>query len=99
MSAPDSEIFHKFLLNQEADMRLRKLMVILPLGNLILGSVTLAQDKPSGKVHGYAFGDYYYIIQHSDSLKRDLNGFQFRRIYLSYYYKFSEKFVSQFLLE
>jgi len=75
----------------------------------------LAQDslktktdfKPSGKIWGYAFGDYGYKL-HADAEKRgsiqysklpqDYNSFNFRRIYLGYDYQFSPNVSSQFLL-
>ncbi len=63
--------------------------------------------KPSGKVWGYVFGDYFLKV-HADSLNRgnvqysnqakDFNGFSFRRIYLGYDFQISEKFSTQFLL-
>lgn len=74
---------------------------------------TKAQDapkdefKPSGKVWGLVFGDYYYKV-HSDSLNRgntqyantpkNMNAFDFRRAYLGYDYNISEKFSTEFLL-
>lgn len=77
---------------------------------LITFSVSLfAQDKPSGKVHGYVFGDYYYMLgadtaavrgvgQYSGT-RKDYQAFQFRRLYFYYDYTFSERFAAQFLLE
>ncbi|MBI4947830.1 MAG: hypothetical protein HY840_15680 [Bacteroidetes bacterium] len=63
--------------------------------------------KPSGKVWGYAFGDYF-MKMHADSLNRgktqyanmpnNSNAFEFRRVYLGYNYDISEKFSSEFLL-
>jgi hypothetical protein len=63
--------------------------------------------KPSGKIWGYAFGDYAYKL-HADAEKRgsiqysklpqDYNSFNFRRIYLGYDYRFSPNVSSQFLL-
>lgn len=63
--------------------------------------------KPSGKIWGYAFGDYAYKL-HTDAEKRgsiqysklpqDYNSFNFRRIYLGYDYQFSPNVSSQFLL-
>ena len=65
--------------------------------------------KPSGKLWGYAFADYYYKGQ-SDSLNRgsgtqysgipkDRNAFQIRRVYLGYNYNISKKFSAELLLE
>ncbi len=63
--------------------------------------------KPSGKVWGYVFGDYFLKV-HSDSLNRgntqysniarNFNAFSFRRIYLGYDYQISRTFSTQLLL-
>jgi hypothetical protein len=64
--------------------------------------------KPSGKLWGYSFGDYYYKV-HSDQLNRGganqytgiekgRNAFQFRRIYLGYNYDIHPKFSAELLL-
>ena len=85
--------------------------IFLVSASLILSNAN-AQDakpefKPSGKVWGYAFGDYYYKV-HADSANRgalnysgmakDANAFEFRRIYLGYDYNISEKISTEFLL-
>lgn len=62
----------------------------------------------SGRIWGYAFGDYYYK-SHADSLNRGggnqysgipqgRNAFAFRRIYLGYDYNISKKFSAELLL-
>ena len=62
----------------------------------------------SGRIWGYAFGDFYYK-SHADSLNRggnnqytgipqSRNAFQFRRIYLGYDYNFNKKFSAELLL-
>jgi hypothetical protein len=64
--------------------------------------------KPSGKLWGYMFADYYYK-GHADSLNRGganqysnieqgRNAFQIRRIYLGYNYDIQPKFSAEFLL-
>ena len=63
--------------------------------------------KPSGKLWGYVFADYYYKV-HADSLNRgtgeysgvkeNANAFDFRRVYLGYDYNISEKFSAELLL-
>lgn len=63
--------------------------------------------KPSGKVWGYVFGDYYYQL-HADSAKRgsaqyaktakDYDAFAFRRIYLGYDYNISPNFSTELLI-
>lgn len=62
----------------------------------------------SGRIWGYSFGDYFHKA-HSDSLnrggnnqytgiKKDIDQFQFRRIYLGYDYNISKKFMAELLL-
>ena len=62
----------------------------------------------SGRLWGYVFGDYFHKA-HSDSLnrggnnqytgvKKDIDQFQFRRIYLGYDYNISKKFMAEILL-
>jgi hypothetical protein len=81
---------------------------------LSIGIISKAQPKtdttfkPSGKLWGYSFGDYYYKA-HSDSLNRgesnqysgiekSRNAFQIRRIYLGYNYDITQKFSAELLL-
>ena len=69
---------------------------------------TTAEFKPSGKLWGYAFGDYAYKGG-TDEANRggsnqytkvpvNSNEFQWRRIYLGYDYNISSKFSAEFLL-
>lgn len=69
---------------------------------------TTTEFKPSGKLWGYAFGDYAFKGA-SDDLNRgrsnqytgvpvNANIFQWRRIYLGYDYNISPKFSAEFLL-
>ena len=62
----------------------------------------------SGRIWGYVFGDYFHKA-HADSLnrggnnqytgvKKDIDQFQFRRIYLGYDYNISKKFMAEVLL-
>jgi len=83
---------------------------------LLFTQFAIAQDKskadssfkPSGKLWGYTFGDYYYKA-HSDSLNRGggnqytgiekgRNAFQIRRVYLGYTYDIAPKFTAELLL-
>lgn len=54
-----------------------------------------------GKISGYMFGDYFYEMSHPDTATDALNrnGFQFRRIYLTYDRDLSPKFSVRFRLE
>jgi len=65
----------------------------------LLTVLSFAQDKIPVKLSGVAFLDYYYNIDHfADSLK-DLNGFQFRRIFFTADFTISDAFSSRFRLE
>jgi hypothetical protein len=72
------------------------------------GGDSVVEFKPSGKLWGYAFGDYAYKGG-TDEVGRggsnqytkvpvNTNVFQWRRIYLGYDYNISEKFSAEFLL-
>lgn len=52
-----------------------------------------------GKISGYMFGDYYYVAAHHDEDLRDKNGFQFRRIYLTYDQALEQGFAIRFRIE
>jgi len=85
----------------------------LLLFNVILFSsinFLIAQDgTEKGRISGYMFGDYFYNAARDSAIsllpnaanggKKDLNGVQFRRIYLTYDYDISEKFITRFRLE
>ena len=90
-----------------------KKAIILSLVALTVGLNLHAQDtakaefKPSGKVWGYVFGDYYYKVKADSALRGNLeysglkennNAFAIRRAYLGYDYNISEKFSTELLL-
>ena len=70
-------------------------------------SETKEDFKPSGKISGYAFGDYAFKL-HADSalrgkqqysgLPKNYSAFNLRRVYLGYDYQFSPNISSQLLL-
>ena len=63
---------------------------------LLFGAVNVnAQVKFSGLM----FGDYFYNAAAWDSTKKDFNGFQFRRIYITNDYTISDNFSTRFRLE
>jgi hypothetical protein len=74
-----------------------------------LFSSVFAQDDSGGKISGYMFGDYFYNVSRDSTIddisnkalsgQKDLNGFQFRRIYFTYDYKISDKFSTRLRLE
>ncbi|HLG33249.1 MAG TPA: hypothetical protein VI757_00085, partial [Bacteroidia bacterium] len=66
-----------------------------------------AEFKPSGKVWGYVFGDYYFKVKADSALRGSMeysglktnnNAFAIRRAYLGYDYNISEKLSTEFLL-
>ena len=69
---------------------------------------TVVEFKPSGKLWGYAFGDYAYKGNNDvpgrggsnqyTKIPLNANMFQWRRIYLAYDYNISQKFSAEFLL-
>ena len=65
---------------------------------VIFSGIASAQDN-NPKFSGLMFGDYFYNIDSHDTTKKDLNGFQFRRIYITTDYAISEKFDTRFRLE
>ena len=60
-----------------------------------------AQDTSTakGKLSGEMYFDYFYNIQQRDTSKKDLNGFQFRRIYFTYDYAIATNFDTRFRIE
>ena len=58
-----------------------------------------AQDESSGKLSGYMFGDYYYIVKNHNSDLKDQHGFWFRRIYFTYDYKINQNWSTRLRLE
>jgi hypothetical protein len=69
----------------------------------------VTKNSAQGKFSGLMFGDYFYNIERDSGIdtlkntaltgKKDLNGFQFRRIYFTYDYKISDDFDSRFRIE
>ena len=60
-------------------------------------SAQLASDN--ARISGYAFGDYYWIGANHDRSLEGLNGFWFRRIYLTYDRDLSAAFSTRLRLE
>lgn len=100
-------------------MKRKKFQLILSV-LFLMGSVAFGQQKdtasvkpefkPSGKLWGYAFGDFLYKA-HANSVgmtntqyantanqPKDFNSFDIRRVYLGYDYDISPKFATQVLM-
>ena len=98
-----------FDVRKEGQMRARRFQITgLILGGMILTSPVLAQEKPAGKVWGYAFGDYFYKLHGTSAevsptqysaVTKDFQAFQFRRLQLYYDHNLSEKFFARFMME
>ena len=73
--------------------------IILILFTLIIGGTSFAQNNSGGKFSGYMFGDYYYFANSHKSNLNDLNGFQLRRVYFTYDYKYNPEWSMRFRLE
>ena len=68
-----------------------------------------SDEKPAGNIHGYVFGDYYYMLGSDtaqkrgnasySSLEENMNGFMLRRMFLYYDYNISDDVTSQILFE
>lgn len=64
---------------------------------ILLTNLLHAQNLP--KFSGLMFGDYFYNLNHHNSAEEGMNGFQFRRIFITADYSISEKFNSRFRIE
>lgn len=53
----------------------------------------------AGKISGYFFGDYYYVLKSHDTELDNRNGFQYRRIYFNYDKDLSDAFSMRFRFE
>jgi hypothetical protein len=64
----------------------------------LLAALALSSDSGAaeGKLKGYMFGDYYYIASGAEEKQ---NGFQFRRIYLTYNMKWDDAYSGRLRLE
>jgi hypothetical protein len=93
---------------------MRKTLWLVVLCLLGIAATALTQDNaPAGKFSGYMFGDMYYNVARDTSFAtghntpsktaltgpRDMQGFQFRRIYFAYDNDISTQFTSRFRLE
>ena len=76
---------------------------------LLISTPYFSQEDSGGKFSGYMFGDYFYNILRDTTIGalpntalkgiKDLQGFDFRRIYFTYDYKISDKFSTRFRLD
>ena len=71
----------------------------------ILSLVCLWLSSPAvlwgdaGKISGYFFGDYYYVLKSHNAELEERNGFQYRRVYFNYDKELSDTFSTRFRFE
>jgi hypothetical protein len=97
-------LLRKFLLN----ILLPFLFTVAGL-HAVMAQATKEEFKPSGKIWGYAFGDYYIKTggdtatwasrAEYSAVPKDVNAFALRRMYLGYDYNISPTFSTLVLLE
>ena len=93
---------------------MRKAIYVVLLSLLgIVGTIHSQDNAPAGKISGYMFGDVFYNFARDTSFAtgnhtpsktalsgpKDMQGFQFRRIYLAYDNDISSQFTSRFRIE
>ena len=78
----------------------RSIITFIALLLIAISSASMAQESgpKNGKISGLMYGEYFYNIKAADSVK-DVNGFQFRRIYFTYDQQIAESFDIRFRLE
>lgn len=64
---------------------------------LLFVGVSFAQNLP--KFSGLMFGDYYYMAQNHDPSQKNMQAFEYRRIYLTADYTINSDFWARFRLE
>lgn len=94
--------------NQKREREMKKILYTGFLC-LLLTTSGFSQEESGGKISGYMFGDYFYNILRDSTIDnlpntalqgtKDLQGFDFRRIYFTYDYKISNQFSTRFRLE
>lgn len=75
------------------------LKVSATLSLALAAALSLGQSKDPGQISGLFFGDYYNVSQHHNKDIQGMNGFWFRRIYLTYDKKLDEGFSVRLRLE
>ena len=75
---------------------MRNLTKLLIIFSFLVGNISVFGQ---GKIKGYMFGDYYYVLKNHDSSIEESNGFWFRRIYFTYDHTLDDDFSVRFRLE
>lgn len=75
---------------------MKKLILILGLTSIFLSH---SYSQSLTKISGLAYYDYYYNLKNKSINDRDLQGFQFRRIFLTFDFDVTNKLSTRFRLE
>lgn len=74
-----------------------------PLGIVLFVCLLLSSSSvlwaAEGRISGYFFGDYYYVLKSHDTGLENRNGFQYRRVYFTYDKDLSDTFSTRFRFE
>ncbi|HSQ35525.1 MAG TPA: porin [Candidatus Binatia bacterium] len=73
---------------------MKRLLLFTLLALLVLSAVKLP-----AAISAYAFGDYYFVLDHHKENVKDQNGFWLRRVYLTYESDISDKLKARARLE
>lgn len=76
---------------------MKKLLLLTSVLLLLTGAAFPQENNP--KFSGLMFGDYFYNVSSTTPANKDLNGFQFRRIYITTDYNVAENVSTRFRLE
>jgi hypothetical protein len=76
---------------------MKNVLLLFTIAVILSGAVFAQENNP--KFSGLMFGDYFYVADFHDSTQKDLNGFKFRRIYITTDYAISNNFATRFRLE
>ena len=71
------------------------------LTGVLLTALACAAGAGEGKIKGYMFGDYYYVVAADDAVgtPEKQNAFQFRRVYFTYDKEIDDTFSIRYRLE
>ena len=78
---------------------MKKCLTVLFISVILITTYFTQDAKEDIKFSGLMFGDAFYNIDNIDITKKDLDGFQFRRIYITTDYIISEDFDARFRLD
>jgi hypothetical protein len=81
---------------------MKKLLQFLLIQTVWISSIAFSQvtaESPKVKLSGYMFGDAFYNANAIVPANKDMNGFNFRRIYITTDYTINDQFSTRFRME